>query len=165
MYLVTCWSNPLSEIQNKWITRSKVEFTHANLQPVFLCQYRKKYSFLPPYRVVTSFLLQAMAWLTLLIYRDSLQNLPCIWTTVVACALKRHQITCIWGNYSVFFSGQSQSGKVQKSVSALPVGNCSVGLTLQKADPYVCGVGSSGNFFPFQSLKSCLKDLKNIVQH
>lgn len=155
MYLVTCWFNPLSEIQDKWIPRGKVEFTLRNLQPVFLCHYRQKYSFLPSYRVVRSFLLQAMAWwLTLLIYRDSLQNLPCIWTTVVACALKRHQITCIWGNYSVFFSGQSQSGKVQKFVSALPIGNCSVGLALQKAAPYVCHVGSSGTFFHFRVWKA-----------
>jgi len=86
-----------------------------------------------------------MAWLTaLLIYRDSLQNLPCIWTTVVACVLKRHQITCIWGNYSVFFSGQSQS-RVEEFV---PNRNYSGTCTSEG-----CSVGSSETFF-FQSWKS-----------
>lgn len=161
MYLVTCWSNPLSEIQNKLITRGRVELKTYESSASFFSAIQTEIQLFAFLQVVRSFLLQAMAWLTLLIYRDSLQNLPCIWTTVVACALKRHQITCIWGNYSVFFSGQSQSGKVQKFVSALPVGNCSVGLALQKAAPYVYGVGSSsGTFFHFRVRKAVWRTWK-----
>lgn len=131
---VCTWANPHAELQSTLTTRGKVELIHPSPTSfpllleteVHLSAFGRR------------FLLRAMAWLTLLISRGSLQNLPCTWTTVVACALKRHQITCTWGNYSVFFSGQSPSGKVQKLLRD-PVGNCSVGLALQRAAP-VCVV-------------------------
>lgn len=124
------WLNPHAEIQNKLTTRGKVKLIYRSSTSLSLLLQTDGHLF----AFIRRFLPQAMARLTLLIYRGSLQNLPCIWTTVVACALKRHQITCIWGNYSVFFSGQSPSGKVQKLLRD-PVGNCSVGLAMQRAAP------------------------------
>lgn len=128
-------SNLLSKIQGKGITEARWNLGIWIFSQLSFSVIDSAFCL----RSVWSPLFQIMAWLTLLIYRDSLQNLPCIWTTVVACVLKRHQITCIWGNYSVFFSGQSQSAVEEfvQPVTALE-------LALQKAA--VPGVGAPGLF-------------------